>query len=181
MRIFYDTEFLQMPGKYIELISIGMVAQDGREFYAVNSEMNTLTIARDRWLMDNVMSSIGHVEETSYITAFGTPIKDLRITDEHAMNAHDIRKGILDFIGEEEAELWAWMGAHDHRVLTTLFGDFSMQPGTVPFTTHDIATLVALTGEQPPRQPKGLHNALADARWNVVRYDYLMEKLSPQA
>ena len=34
MRIFYDTEFLE-DGKTIDLISIGMVAEDGREYYAV--------------------------------------------------------------------------------------------------------------------------------------------------
>ena len=39
MRIFYDTEFLD-DGKTIDLISIGMVAEDGRELYAVSSEFD---------------------------------------------------------------------------------------------------------------------------------------------
>ena len=35
MRYFYDTEFLE-DGETIDLISIGIVAEDGREYYAVN-------------------------------------------------------------------------------------------------------------------------------------------------
>lgn len=35
----YDTEFLE-DGSTIELISIGIVCEDGREYYAVNSDMD---------------------------------------------------------------------------------------------------------------------------------------------
>lgn len=34
MRIYYDCEFLE-DGNTIDLISMGMVAEDGRELYAV--------------------------------------------------------------------------------------------------------------------------------------------------
>jgi hypothetical protein len=34
----YDLEFLE-DGRTIELISIGMVCDDGREYYAVNRDM----------------------------------------------------------------------------------------------------------------------------------------------
>lgn len=36
MRYFYDTEFID-DGRTIELISIGMVSEDGREYYAVST------------------------------------------------------------------------------------------------------------------------------------------------
>lgn len=35
MRYFFDTEFYE-DGKTIDLVSIGIVAEDGRELYAVN-------------------------------------------------------------------------------------------------------------------------------------------------
>jgi 3' exoribonuclease, RNase T-like len=38
VKIFYDTEFIE-DGRTIDLISIGMVAEDGREYYAVNRDM----------------------------------------------------------------------------------------------------------------------------------------------
>ena len=37
MRFFYDTEFID-NGRTIELISIGVVAEDGREYYAISTE-----------------------------------------------------------------------------------------------------------------------------------------------
>ena len=37
MRYFYDTEFID-NGRIIDLISIGVAAEDGREFYAVSAE-----------------------------------------------------------------------------------------------------------------------------------------------
>ena len=39
MRYFYDTEFIE-DGRTIELISIGVVAEDGREYYAVSTEFD---------------------------------------------------------------------------------------------------------------------------------------------
>lgn len=39
MRYFYDTEFIE-DGHTIELISIGVVAEDGREYYAVSTEFD---------------------------------------------------------------------------------------------------------------------------------------------
>ncbi len=39
MKYFIDTEFIDSPG-FLQLISIGVVAENGEEFYAVSSEYN---------------------------------------------------------------------------------------------------------------------------------------------
>ena len=55
MRYFYDTEFID-DGYTIELISIGVVAEDGREYYAVSTEFNP-----DRagsWVRANVLPKL---------------------------------------------------------------------------------------------------------------------------
>ena len=39
MRYFYDTEFID-DGRTIELISIGVAAEDGREYYAISTEFD---------------------------------------------------------------------------------------------------------------------------------------------
>ena len=39
MQYFYDTEFID-NGRHIDLISIGIVAADGREFYSVSTEFD---------------------------------------------------------------------------------------------------------------------------------------------
>ena len=43
MKYFYDTEFIE-DGSTIELISIGVVAEDGREYYAVSVSYTHLTL-----------------------------------------------------------------------------------------------------------------------------------------
>lgn len=179
MKYFYDTEFLE-DGKTIEFISIGIVAEDGREYYAVNAECDTDRIVDNKWLMDNVMSSIKHDTYVA-ITPQGFPIRRwLYLTDPAAKPMSWIARDITDFIGgDRDAELWAWYGAYDHVCLAQIFGKMIDLPNMVPMHTDDLKTLVReaknKTGLEPrlPKQPDGNHNALADARWNVVRYKHL--------
>ena len=184
MKYFYDTEFKE-DGKTIDLISIGMVAEDGREFYAVSNEFDTRRVAHDDWLMANVMSSIDH-EEFIISDSEGFPMtRDIFVTDPAAMSRDEIARGIEDFIGtDNHAELWAWYCAYDHVCLAQLWGRMLDLPEKVPMHTNDIKTLLkeverrnGRVGVRLPKQPPGEHNALEDARHNVVRYNYLMELL----
>lgn len=58
MRIWYDTEFLE-TSRTIDLISIGMVREDGAEYYAVSNEAARRPlcgqIRKHEWLMANVV------------------------------------------------------------------------------------------------------------------------------
>jgi hypothetical protein len=56
MRYFFDTELIE-DGKTIDLISIGIVAEDGREFYALSKECD-FSKASD-WVLENVLRPIG--------------------------------------------------------------------------------------------------------------------------
>lgn len=71
MKYFIDTEFkeyfkqhklLGIPVGYktptIDLISIGIIAEDGREFYALNKECDIKEVWGDEWLRCNVLLSI---------------------------------------------------------------------------------------------------------------------------
>lgn len=178
MRYQFDTEFLE-DGKTIDFISIGMVAEDGRELYRVSAEFNTRKVAANDWLMENVMTSIDH--ETFVVSeGWGMPIiRDLIVTDPAKRPVPMIAADIVEFIGDDpDPELWAWYSAYDHVCLAQIFGRMIDLPENIPMFTNDIKTLSRrikkLTGKEPffPKQPAGKHNALDDARWNVVRYDY---------
>lgn len=64
MKYFFDTEFIEgfrkpLFGKrshFIELISIGIVCEDGREYYAVSNEFNPKDA--DDWVRENVIDKI---------------------------------------------------------------------------------------------------------------------------
>ena len=58
MKYWYDTEFIETGAKNpIDLISIGMVAEDGREYYAISTELNAKACERD-WVKENVLKCL---------------------------------------------------------------------------------------------------------------------------
>lgn len=152
--------------------------EDGRELYIVFNDFDTLSVARNDWLMENVMPSIGHREVTSHVTGTGTPVKDLWITDDATTTKAGARYAILDFVSDIKPEWWAWYGAYDHVALCSVFGRMVDLPADWPMVTMDLKQMHKAAGRpQMPKQPEGLHNALADARFNVERYKFLEEKL----
>lgn len=175
MKVFYDFEFLE-DYRTIDPISVGMVREDGKELYLVFKDFNTLAVAKNPWLMKNVMPFIRHEEYTSHITGVGTPVKDLRITDEAGCLKQDARIEIMGFLSDIWPEFWAWYGAYDHVALCSLFGTMVDLPKKFPMFTRDIRQLWEAAGRPEfPKQENGLHNALDDARHNVVRYNFLTQ------
>ncbi len=145
-RYFYDAEFLE-DGKTIELISIGIVADDGRELYLVNRDAPWRRIKKDEWLMANVVPSLPH----------NPAVRDRK----------EIAEAVREFLTGDDIELWADYGAYDHVVLCQLFGRMIDLPDGIPMFTHDFQQALRAAGNPPmPEQASGQHNALADA-WHL--------------
>lgn len=182
---FYDTEFLE-DGKTIELISIGIVSGDGREYYAVNSEMPLDRIKEDDWMVRNVLSSLPLVNTASLdayikhprnsypkpsISLLGIDRRDSTVKPKWVI-ANEVRDFLLD--GEGEPELWAWYAAYDHVVLAQLFGKMINLPEGLPMYTNDLKQEAHRRGDPPLAvQESGEHNALADARHLKLRWEEL--------
>lgn len=181
MKYTYDTEFHE-DGKTIDFISIGIVNLDtGEEYYAVSNEFDTRRVARNDWLMTNVMNSIDHDQFITYDGDGFPAVRDVYVTDKAAKDRATIARDIADFVGaDRRPEFWAWFSAYDHVCLAQLFGKMIDLPDKIPMYTNDIRTLMDLanvTHQMMPKQPEGHHNALDDARHNVVRYNFLMDIL----
>jgi hypothetical protein len=184
LKIFYDCEFLE-DGKTIELISIGMVAEDGREYYAVNSEAPWGRIKGNDWLVRNVLPSLpvaGRASLDSYLknspNSFPRPSIDLvgpDVRDTQVKPRQVIANEVRDFIlATPDRSLWAWYGAYDHVVLCQLWGPMIALPDGVPMWTNDLKQECERLGNpKVPEQPEGEHNALADARHNRVIAEFL--------
>jgi hypothetical protein len=173
MKVWYDSEFEERNG-FVDVISMGFVREDGEELYFVLDSFDTLSVARNDWLMRNVMSSITHLEITSHVTGLGTPVKDLIVTDEALVSRQGARHLIMEFVKDIWPEFWAWYGAYDHVALCSLFGRMVDLPEKFPMFTCDLKQLHKQAGKpEMPKQPEGLHNALADAKFNRVRHEYL--------
>ncbi|MFD0852416.1 hypothetical protein ACFQ07_09295, partial [Actinomadura adrarensis] len=161
MKIFYDCEFLE-NGRTIDLISIGMVAEDGGEYYAVNADMPFARIMRHEWLRENVVPSLPIVRHDG-IRPFRRPFLDRTHPDvkPRELIAVQVRQFIQT---TPDAELWAWYGAYDHVALCQLWGRMIDLPDGVPMFTCDLKQeAVRLGNPRMPEQADGLHNALADA------------------
>ena len=153
MRYFYDTEFIE-DGKTIDLVSIGVVAEDGREFYAVSTEFDARKAGP--WVRANVLNQLPNPSSPLW------------------MSREDIRNRLHDFLTEgqsEPPELWAWVGAYDHIVFAQLWGDMTKLPRKFPRFTRELRQYWEMAGKpRLPRQKDGHHDALADARHNALRF-----------
>jgi hypothetical protein len=182
MKIFYDTEFLE-DGETIRLISIAMVREDGKSIYRI-VEDNELMIDvwNHNWLRHNVVPSLPISSEYEMLDLDGThkPLvvwesdhPDYKYVDTRDGIATDIQRFILD---TPHPELWAYYAAYDHVALCQLWGRMVDLPNGIPMYTNDLKSeIVRLGALNVPKQSEGLHNALQDAIWNKMTYEYLHE------
>lgn len=183
MRIYYDTEFLESDvSEPIRLISIGMVREDGAEYYAVSQNATKGRLARgirrNPWLMENVIPSLpkAHGDARMYqprrwLFNYSAPCVKPR---------HVIAREVRDFIlAKPDPELWADWAAYDHVVLCRLWGRMIDLPEGIPMWTHDLRQELERSGreKQVPSMPGARsHNALDDAREVKYRHEWLMER-----
>jgi len=159
MRYFYDTEFIE-DGKTIDLISIGIVADDGREYCAISTEFDSGK-AGD-WVKGNVLIHLPPRNES----------------DTWKSRAQ-IRADLLVFCNTEkhgQPEFWSYYADYDHVALCQLFGTMMDLPRGWPMLTLDIKQWCdALGNPALPRQEERAHNALSDARWHKQLWEFLAD------
>lgn len=171
MRYWYDCEFIE-DGQTIDLVSIGVVADDGREYYAISEDFNPKKASQ--WVKDNVLS---HLPARDANPIYST------IAEFHEAKAWRPRKQIaqdlIAFFDVEKygkPELWGYYSAYDHVVLCQLYGPMIDLPKGFPFYTRDIKQWCdSLGNPKLPTQDKGEHHALADARWNKQAWEFLRD------
>ncbi len=153
-RYWFDTEFME-DGPLIELLSIGIVCEDGREFYAEDTSADWSHA--NEWVKENVV-----------------PHLNLR---EYGMTRAQIAGEILKFtnVGANRPEFWAWYGDYDWVVLCQLYGTMMDLPASWPKYAMDLKQLRMMTGDGwMPEQTTTAHNALNDAKWTKEAWEYLV-------
>jgi hypothetical protein len=170
MKYWYDTEFLE-DGTTIAPISIGIVAEDGREYYAVFADMPTDRIAASPWLMANV---VPHIPAIVRLKGGGLGVD---LTAAELKPKWVIANEVRDFfLGNNElVELWGYYSSYDHVLLAQLFGRMIDLPKGLPMWTNDIQQEAFRLGitDQLPEQTEAAHNALNDARWTKRAWEFV--------
>lgn len=154
----YDAEFLE-DGRTIELISIGIACEDGREYYAVNVNADWERIRDSDWLVDNVLPSLPFIDpadEFSDLDRTNVAVKPKWVI------ANEVREFLL--AGPTLPKLWADYGAYDHVALCQLWGRMIDLPEGIPMFTHDLQHPISVNSYNTVDQKSGQHNALEDAR-----------------
>ena len=161
-KYFYDTEFIE-DGKTIDLISIGIVCSDGREYYKQNIAFfeRALYNPRDtpKWIVENVFP---------HLSTYSMDWCDRTV----------MRAEISVFMNPAQygtPELWGYYSAYDHVAFCQLFGTMMDLPTGFPMYTRDIKQWCDQLGNPllPQQQEQGEHNALHDARHNRVLWKFL--------
>jgi hypothetical protein len=186
MKYFIDTEFIE-DGKTIDLISIGIVCEDGRELYLGNKECN-FSKASD-WVINNVLIPMGFVRmpKQAWIEGFMRPIDPIFWVSKRAIleelliffapNSITDDKRTATRAAEDdyaEVEIWGYYADYDWVVFCQLFGTMMDLPKGFPMYCRDIKQECDRLGNpRLPEQGDGEHNALEDARWNQKAYQFL--------
>ncbi len=153
MKYFLDTEFIESPGK-IDLLSIGIVSEDGREFYKETSRAEFYKAHPERcpnpWVRDNVLP---------------------HLTGE--VGGDEVPGEIIKFVGQVP-EFWGYYADYDWVVFCWQFGSMIDLPVGFPMYCRDIKQLCDDLGNPKlPDQTSTEHHALADARWNKEAWQFL--------
>lgn len=154
LRYWFDTEFIE-DGKTIELVSIGVVCEDGREFYRINRDAH-LERAND-WVRKNVFPSLRTAPDEIVVS--------------HDQIAHDLQLWVAG--GNGKPEFWAYYGDYDWVVLCQLYGTMMDLPKDWPMFAMDVKQLtVSIGNPQLPKQTSIEHNALNDAKWTKEAWTF---------
>lgn len=160
MRYWFDTEFWEQKapnGGGIQLISIGIVSEDGRELYLENADFDwdgcTLV-----WLHQNVRP---HLTGGDALLPF-----------------EDFAQAIIDFVGEDKHPEWVgYFADYDWVSFCWIFGTMMDLPKGWPMFAVDIQQWRYMIGRGVPlpKQTSIAHNALNDARWTREAWFFLWD------
>ncbi|MBS0409987.1 MAG: 3'-5' exoribonuclease [Proteobacteria bacterium] len=150
MKYFIDTEFIDQPYT-LDMISIGLVAEDGREYYAESNEVDWSRASQ--WTLTHVKPQLDGV----------------------GMEREKIGYAIRRFCEHDpHPEFWGYFPAHDWVVFCWLFGGMGELPFQFPQHCLDLRQWAQSLGDpELPHQAGARHHALADAWWTREVWAFL--------
>jgi len=158
LKYFLNTEYID-EGVTLDVISIGISAEDGREYYVISTEFDP--------------SHANEMVRTAVL-----PVLEPR--DSGLWKPlRQIRDELAAFASGDDPEFWTWGGgAFDWLAILSIFGTSENFPDGWPYTPFDLAQWIRQLGLESgdpriPKHPGRAHHALADARYNKLGYEFL--------
>ncbi len=195
MKYFFDTEFMEgfkkpLFGKEyhtIELISIGIVCEDGRSLYRISNEFNPKFA--NQWVKDNVINKL-HPHYMNHKSNKDI-IRDIKEFMGYEPEFTDY--GSDEVTNDKDIQIYAYYADYDWVVFCSLFGTMMNLPNGMPMYCRDLKqTVDEKIREWAPQadfskeeiynvfkhrdgypKQENEHNALDDAKWNFELYKFL--------
>lgn len=153
-KVFFDCEFVEYPNT-IQLISIGMVKENGEEYYAV-ADFDDSLLDKNQWVKQNVIPILWQ--------GMSGPktIKTVR----------HISEEVLEFLGDlSEVQLCGYYCDYDWVIFCWMFGPMIDLPEGMSMYCWDLKQYLddnKYYGDHPLNPVE--HNALWDARTELKLY-----------
>lgn len=175
MRIFFDSEFTQLR-QDSTLISIGLVADNGKEFYAELNDFNPILV--NAWIYDNVIEKLKFRDKDELFTKLGS------VTFMKG-NTRQVREELQAWLQQfDRVELWSDVHHYDVVLLFNLLGTTAFDiPQNIYYIPFDIASVFKAYGLDPDIEREAFidkpiegekHNSLYDSKVIQACYDKLM-------
>lgn len=188
MKYFLDTEFVE-NGSTIDLLSIGIAAEDGRVFYRQNKDAK-FKEASD-WVWRNVFPHLTHFDMRG-ARSCSDGVKPMGSLGDRRSQCNgdcpwrsksEIRDEVREFCNPDKfgkPEFWGYYSAYDWVAFCQLFGAMIHLPKGYPMFCRDLIQWTKDLGNPKlPDQGSSEHSALADALWNKDVWKFLSVISSP--
>jgi hypothetical protein len=167
MKYFFDTEFNE-GDKKLDLISIGIISEDDRTFYA-EVPINNISDNFNPFVKKNILPLLKYYNTRTKIPYYNNDLKNMEIYADEKF----IKDKLLEFI-DKSPEFWAYYADYDWVIFCWIFGQMVDLPEHFPKFCNDIKQLAEELNNPKIADPEGEHNALIDAKWNKKYYEHLI-------
>lgn len=166
MRFYLDTEFDETPDR-VELISLALRAEDGRELYLISNDFNVNSC--NPWVQRNVIPYL-HIFQPDHVGPKNSFAEQIELFLCH----------------EDRPEFWGYYSAYDWFLFCRLWGGMLHMPGRFGKACSDLKQLantlipgISYKDACPPESTR--HNSVADARWNETLFNFIVDTALKQA
>ncbi|MFD1990089.1 3'-5' exoribonuclease domain-containing protein [Paenibacillus nicotianae] len=186
-KVFFDTEFTGLH-QYTTLISIGLVAENGKSFYAEFTDYNKEQVKLDTWLLENVIDNLLMSDKKEAIECDKNG-DHLQYKGNTKFIAKKLELWLNGLVGREKIEMWSDCLSYDWVLFNQLFGHAFSIPNSVYYIPFDICTLMKIKDVDPDINREEYaygkashmvaehkHNALHDALVIKKCYEKLMQE-----
>lgn len=177
-KLFFDTEFTGLH-QYTTLLSIGIVSECGKTFYAEFTDYDPLQI--DKWLEENVLCKLTLIHNKSNHFWTNRSNESRNACGDKSFVRIELESWLSQF---ESVEMWSDCLSYDWVLFNQIFGHAFNIPKNVYYRPFDICTLFKERGIAPDisreefasmaPESNNKHNALYDAQ--VIRVCYVILK-----